>query len=86
MEKLWPTVGWALYIVTCIYALSGGVYVWYTIKGGKAVSWPVYFQLTVATVCAVFFGVEDLSKAHLAWIIPATTLMATSFEMTRRKR
>lgn len=83
MTEVGPVVGWILYILTWVYTLSGLFFLWQVRKTGGVASQAILFQLAVASACLFFFGWGSSNKLHLAWIIPVTAFLATTFEMRK---
>lgn len=83
MTEVVPVIGWILYILTWVYTLSGLVFLWQVRKTRGVTPQAILFQLAVASACIVLFGWGSWNKVHLAWIIPMTAFLATTFGMRK---
>lgn len=70
METLGIIIGWALYILLGLYALSGLIYIASTASTGSSVTYMGLAQWAFALAALVIFGFGAWSKLHLLWIIP----------------
>ena len=70
MQELGSIVGWVLYLLTVLFALSGLLSVSKAARTGGSITHMGLFQMGLAVVCALVFGFTDLNKLHLLWITP----------------
>lgn len=63
-------LGWLLYIAVVLYAISGVVYIWRAARVGGSVTQMGLFQWALSVTCVVIFGLADIHKLHILWVVP----------------
>lgn len=62
--------GWTLYVVVVLYAISGLIYIWRAARSRGSVTQMGLSQWAVSLGCILLFGITDIHKLHLLWVIP----------------
>ena len=63
-------LGWVLYIAVVLFANSGFFHIWGVASGGGSVTKVGLFQWVLSVTCAVMFGLTDIHKLHILWVVP----------------
>jgi len=76
METPGTVVGWALYILLGLYALSGLIHIASTASKGCTVTYMSLAQWAFALGALAIFGFSTWSKLHLLWVIPVAFVLS----------
>lgn len=63
--------GWFLYTLVILYAISGLIYIWGAARSRGSASQMSLFLWGFSIGCALLFGLTDIPKLHLLWVLPA---------------
>lgn len=78
METTWWIVGWVLWGFAFHFGLGGFLYNIAAARRGGFASKAGIFQFAALLSLAALFLASDLSKLHLAWLIPACWVISLS--------
>ena len=62
--------GWILYVVVILYAISGLIFIWGAARSRGSVTQMSLFLWAFSLACILIFGLTDIHKLHLLWVVP----------------
>lgn len=75
---IFKILGLVLYITVVLYAISGIANIWEKAERGGSLTKAGLFLWALAIVCVLIFGLTEISKLHILWIIPTGFILSST--------